>query len=231
MPKSDLLLLHGAMGSADIFSSLMKELSNQYNVHAIDFNGHGQRDIIGEKYTVQNFIEDILGYLDQNSLSKINIFGYSMGGLVAMLLAARYPEKVEKVFTYGAKIFWTPEVADKTVKFLDSEIIMARNPDFAKQLEAMHRGFGWQNVVDKTVVFTEELGRGEAFDKSALTDLNVPLRYTVGDRDHLISLDEVVKFSELVDTDIEIGVFPNSKHALETVNAQELKTSICNYFI
>ena len=91
--KSDLLLLHGALGSKEEFSTLQQELSNNFNVHTLNFEGHG--DLKSDTdFSISLFTDNVTQYLQSKRITSINIFGFSMGGYVALNLAIQQPELV-----------------------------------------------------------------------------------------------------------------------------------------
>src|SRR5262245_23477139 len=109
--KPPLLLLHGAVSSSKQFDMLKPLLSDAFEIHALDFPGHGGNEIPSEPFSIPLFTESVLGYMDVKEIRDAFIFGYSMGGYVALSLAINYPERVRKVFTLATKFEWTEEIA------------------------------------------------------------------------------------------------------------------------
>src|SRR5258706_11557389 len=64
MRKPDLLLLHGALGSSDQLAELSELLTQHYNVHTFDFEGHGKTSSRERPFRIEHFAENILEYLD-----------------------------------------------------------------------------------------------------------------------------------------------------------------------
>src|ERR1051326_9543575 len=86
-----LLLLHGAIGSKVQLEPLASLLGDKYSVHSMNFSGHGGEPL-PEQFSIAGFANDVLSYLEGNNLPRVNIFGYSMGGYVALYLARHYPQ-------------------------------------------------------------------------------------------------------------------------------------------
>jgi pimeloyl-ACP methyl ester carboxylesterase len=82
MSKDHLLLLHGALGAKSQFTFLIPLLENKFHIHALDFEGHGSSPMRKRPFKEVHFAENVMEYLDEISLSHVNIFGYSMGGKV-----------------------------------------------------------------------------------------------------------------------------------------------------
>jgi pimeloyl-ACP methyl ester carboxylesterase len=70
--------------------------SEGFEVHILDLRNHG-RSFQSEEFSYELMVEDIVKYCNEHYLEKINLIGHSMGGKTAMLLAARYPELVDKL--------------------------------------------------------------------------------------------------------------------------------------
>ncbi len=118
MGIKNILLLHGAIGAKDQMLPLAEDLKDKYKVHLLNFSGHGGNNFSGS-FSIGKFAEEVLKYLEENYLEKVTIFGYSMGGYVALYLAFKYPERVESVFTLATKMLWTPDIAVKESRMLD----------------------------------------------------------------------------------------------------------------
>ena len=92
-----LLLLHGAAGAKDQFEPIIPSLSGVYQVHAINFSGHGGKNSTAVTFSIALFAQDVLHYMAVKQLDIVDIFGYSLGGYVALYIARHYPEKIGKI--------------------------------------------------------------------------------------------------------------------------------------
>jgi len=136
--KKSILLLHGAIGSKNQLTPLLPFLNKEFDIHTLNFPGHGGDEISDEPFSISYFAGEVLKYFDQKNISSLYIFGYSMGGYVALYLAAHFPERVKKVFTLATKFDWTPQVAEKEMALLNHEKISQKVPAFASFLEQTH---------------------------------------------------------------------------------------------
>jgi pimeloyl-ACP methyl ester carboxylesterase len=92
-----LLILHGFLGMSDNWKTLGVQFASEgFEVHILDLRNHG-RSFQSEEFSYELMVEDIIKYCEEHHLEKINLIGHSMGGKTAMLLAARYPELVDKL--------------------------------------------------------------------------------------------------------------------------------------
>jgi pimeloyl-ACP methyl ester carboxylesterase len=67
-------------------------LEDSFEVHTLNFRGHGGRNFGAEDFSIDCFTEDVLNYLEEQNLDEIAILGYSMGGYVALNLAKKTPK-------------------------------------------------------------------------------------------------------------------------------------------
>ena len=92
-----LIILHGFLGMSDNWKSLGTLYTNEgYEVHMLDLRNHG-KSFHADEFNLNVMSIDVLKYCQYHNLSSVSIIGHSMGGKVAMLFAANYPELVEKL--------------------------------------------------------------------------------------------------------------------------------------
>ena len=66
-----ILLLHGALGSAESLNPLKEVLEKDFEVFTYTFKGHGGSEIPSEDFTISNFANEVLDFIDENSLDKV----------------------------------------------------------------------------------------------------------------------------------------------------------------
>lgn len=92
-----LLLLHGGLGSLDMFAPIMPTLTAKHQVIAVDLQGHG-RTALGERpFSLEAQGADMAALVKQLGYDKVDVLGYSMGGGVAFQLAAQHPQRVDRL--------------------------------------------------------------------------------------------------------------------------------------
>jgi pimeloyl-ACP methyl ester carboxylesterase len=100
------LLLHGWLGSWQLWRSTIETLGKDFRTYALDFWGFGDSDSHTEQnFAVDNFVEMVAQFMDRLGIPKAPLIGHSMGGTVALSTAIRYPEKVVKVIVVGSPIY------------------------------------------------------------------------------------------------------------------------------
>lgn len=158
--------------------------------HIVELEGHGSTPISGDRYEMTRFAQNVRDSMQRAGIERADIFGYSMGGYVALLLAAESPERVTSVTTLGTKLAWSPEVAAKETSRLDPATIRAKVPKFAAALEARHGAGEWEAVLRRTATLMAELGANPVVNPDLLERISQPVRLLVGDRDPVVTLDE-----------------------------------------
>jgi pimeloyl-ACP methyl ester carboxylesterase len=92
-----LILLHGGLGSGEMFGPTLTALAAGRQVIAPDLQGHGRTADIDRPITVQDMADDIAALITHLGLDKPDVMGYSLGGGVAFFTAVRHPELVGKL--------------------------------------------------------------------------------------------------------------------------------------
>jgi len=92
-----MLLLHGGLGSIDMFAPVLPAFAKARTVIAVDLQGHGRSSLGDRPIRVQDMADDMAEILDQLHYHTVDVVGYSLGGGVALHLAARHPERVRRL--------------------------------------------------------------------------------------------------------------------------------------
>ena len=193
-----LLLLHGGLGSADMFEPILPILTENRQVIGVDLHGHGRTELGDRPISYVDMGEDMAALLEELGYEQVDVMGYSMGGGVALRLAIQnpgivrrlvvvssgfahpdgvYPELIPQQKMVGAQM----AEAMKGTPMYESYIKLAPNPeDFPKLLdrigELMSRSFNWSEDIK---------------------GLEIPVMLIYGDSD-MLQLEHVVDFYQLL---------------------------------
>jgi pimeloyl-ACP methyl ester carboxylesterase len=99
-----LILLHGGLGSGEMFGPLLPALAAGHQVIAVDLQGHGRTADIDRPLSIETMADDIAALIGHLGLDRPDVMGYSLGGGVAMLTAIRHPEVVGRLVAVSANI-------------------------------------------------------------------------------------------------------------------------------
>lgn len=99
-----LILLHGNGEDCSYFVHQMEPFAKHFRVIAIDTRGHGQTPRGEASFSIRQFAEDLLDFMNLHQIEKAHILGFSDGGNIAMVFALMHPERVEKLILNGANL-------------------------------------------------------------------------------------------------------------------------------
>jgi len=97
-----LVLLHGAYMTIDAMGEILPSLAETRRVIAVELQGHGRTADIDRPLTYEQMADDVAALLRHLEIEKADVFGYSMGGGVALQVAIRHPEVVRKLVVASA---------------------------------------------------------------------------------------------------------------------------------
>jgi len=99
-----ILLLHGNGENSSYFRGQMEVFARSFHVYAIDTRGHGKTPRGSRPFTIRQFAEDLLGFMDTHQMKKAHLLGFSDGGNIAMIFAMQYPDRVDRLILNGANL-------------------------------------------------------------------------------------------------------------------------------
>lgn len=220
--SNPIVLLHGALGSASQLEPLKKVLEEKGRiVYSINFSGHSGRPFSENGFGIDVFANEVLFFLNQESIASADLFGYSMGGYVALWLAHLHPQKVNHIVTLGTKFDWSPESAEKEIKKLDPEKIQAKIPAFARILEHRHAPNDWKKLTTRTSEMMHDLGQRPLLIEEIFSTLTNTINILLGDQDDMADR----AYSETVAGWLSHGTFhllENTPHPIERVDLRML---------
>ena len=226
---SHLLLLHGALGTPAYFDFIKDALQNVYTIHAPAFEGHAMEPLTKSPLRLSHYVDQISHYMDTHQLSAVDVFGYSMGGYVALALAQQFPQRIRKVMTLATKYAWTPDVANKESRMLQPDSIQQKVPAFATQLMQTHGENQWASLVKEVAGMLMDLGEHALLHKDSMQNIQAKVQVMVGDKDAMVSIDETRQLAADL-PQAYLAVLPNTIHPFEKIN-QELLLSHLHVFL
>lgn len=226
--SKNILLLHGAIGAAIQFDKLKKLLSQNFSVFTIDFEGHGLNSNSHRAFSIEHFTENLKAFLNQHQDKQFLIFGYSMGGFVALYQSAIDDSQISGIVTLGTKFHWDAETSAREVKMLNPEKIKEKIPAFASLLKQRHTD-SFENVLMKTADMMIELGKKNPLTSPLLSQIKIPIKLMVGENDTMVTIDETqLTFHSIPNAQFQL--LTDTVHPIEKVN-MDLLCFILSEFI
>ena len=119
-----LLLIHGNGGSIKAFRQTIPYFSKKYKVIAVDSRAHGKSVDKKDSLSFEMMADDFAALLDKMHIDSAYVIGWSDGGINAILMAMRHPDKVIKFAATGANL--TPDSLGLTQSTWDNNMRVTR---------------------------------------------------------------------------------------------------------
>ena len=215
-----LLLLHGGLFNIDLqFGELLPSLSANRQVIAVDFQGHGRTNDIDRPLTCADLASDIVGLLQHLDMPQVDVFGFSVGGGVALHLAIRHPDLVRKAIISSASFHPDGDRSENTDAVGEMTVDMiAGTPMEAEYRAKSPHPDRLQQLLDKLGTFDPGY---QGWSDDEIRGIAAPTLITVGDCD-AVELQHMVRFLQLRGGDVngdfvgvpssQLAVFPGTTH-------------------
>ncbi|MEJ9077737.1 3-oxoadipate enol-lactonase [Gordonia malaquae] len=129
-PDAPVVLLSNSIGSTrSMWNRQTAALARHFRVVRYDTRGHGESPVPAGPYTIDQLADDAVGLLDRLGVRCAHVVGLSLGGMTAMSLAARYPDRVDRLAllctspAYDDEVAWRARAA--TVRSQGTSVIAA----------------------------------------------------------------------------------------------------------
>jgi len=100
---SPVLLLHGGLANSNYWSDVIPILvRSHFEVVVADSRGHGRSTRTAEHYSYELMASDVLELLNYLNLRRVDLVGWSDGGIIGLVMAMHHPERLRRLFAYGA---------------------------------------------------------------------------------------------------------------------------------
>jgi pimeloyl-ACP methyl ester carboxylesterase len=155
-----LILLHGGLGSGEMFGPVLPLLTERHQVIAVDLQGHGRTADVDRPLDIRLMAGDVAALIDHLGLDTPDVVGYSLGGGVAFQTAVQYPAKVRRLVMVSANI--RPDAIYPEMRAQQGQVNAAA-ADFMKETPMYHL---YQRVAPRPQDFPRLLSKiGEAMSK------------------------------------------------------------------
>ncbi len=175
------LLLHGWLGSWRYWMPTMEALADTYRSYALDFWGFGDSDKPGNRYSLDDYVQQVEDFLDGLGIAQISLVGHSLGGVVALCTALRRPQRVEKLALIDTPIWGNGlSISLKLARNPLSRLVAGPRTQIALWMRSLKRvSAAWSEMYDEIVEDTEKLDYA-AVQQSLECILNLDLRPKLG---------------------------------------------------
>ncbi len=180
------IFIHGWLGSWRYWMSAMDDLSERYRAYALDLWGFGDTDRRQDGYSLSAYVDLVEQFLEEMGVSRAVLVGHGLGGVVAIRLAARTPERVDRLVAVSTPLIGAA-IAPPLATFSNHQggdwisRILGRRQAFAYPEVQMEASKTDLSAVVRSVqsVWTEDL-------RPDLESLTIPVLLVYGKNDSLI---------------------------------------------
>ncbi|MDD2982688.1 MAG: alpha/beta hydrolase [Crocinitomicaceae bacterium] len=216
--KQKVILLHGALGSAKQFEIIQAGLKDHFEVYLIDFDGHGNGKSTNAM-SIELFADNLLNFVEKNDLQDALVFGYSMGGYVALYLQTLHPSLFQSIITLGTKLNWSVESAEKEVQMLNAEKIKEKVPAFASYLENIQAPTIWELMMNQTVELMLQLGNKPLLTSENLNKISIPVTLCLGELDKMVTREETQWAADAINSS-SFKLLEDVQHPVQQINSR-----------
>ncbi len=202
---SPVLLIHGGLGHADIWSNQVIELSKNHKVIIADSRGHGRSSRNEKPYGYDLMASDYVALLDFLKIEKTALVGWSDGGIIGLDIAMNHPERLTKLFAQAANV--TVDGVDPTVM---------NNATFGAYIERMGKDYArMSKTPDQYNAFVEQISKmwstEPAWTEEQLAKITVPTAIVLGDHDEAITRKHTEYMASVI-PGAKLIILPDASH-------------------
>ena len=176
-------------------------------------------------FSIAAFSKNLMEYINDNKLQSPDIFGYSMGGYVALYTEANHPGTLGKIVTLGTKFNWTPEAAAKEVRMLNPEKIEEKVPKFAQYLSKLHAPNDWKVNMSKTADMMLAMGDNPPLNSELFAKIDNEVFLHVGAQDNMVSQEETERVHNALNNS-KFEVIEDCEHPIDRVSPEMIQSRL-----
>lgn len=215
------LFLHGWLGSWRYWFPTMEVVADHFRTYSFDFWGFGDSRRKNTPESIQSYSDQVIRFLDELGIDRVQLVGHSMGGMVALKTAINYPDRITRVATVGAPIdgdslSWLLKLTDRPI-FADA---FARLPWLRRYLFRFFLGEtsdpAVSEVIDDSVKSSANTLRRAVSSmwrtdlRPELPRLRVPSLIVHGGRDDIVAPNQADLFDNVASA--QVVMMPRSRH-------------------
>lgn len=213
-----LVMIHGNAGDISSMSSIIPYFSETYRTIILDSRAHGKSIDTGDSLSFEMMADDVASLLDQMKIDSSYIVGWSDGGIIALELAMRHPEKVIKLASTGANL-WPDSTALLPSLWMDMKKHFDSERDKPKTDQTEKNA--WK-------VFLLDWEQPN-IPLSTLNQIQTPSLIIAGDRDLIRTEHTVLIFQNIPKA--QLWILPNASHGTLIEYPKEFYEKINQFFV
>ena len=237
---TNVILLHGLGGSSQVWQFNIGPLAEKYHVFVPDQIGFGKSDKPLVNYRIRTYVDFLDQFYKQLKIERATLVGNSMGGWIAAIYAATYPDRVDKLVLADAGGYAPP-------KDFDTRTFFALNPTTREGMKVLsakvfyNKAFLSDAAIDQAMAarfaagdgftiksITESIIRGEDFLDDVVKTIKRPTLIVWGREDGLVPLSEGERFHKDI-AGSTLLVFDQCGHVPNIEKAGEFNAAVIKF--
>ncbi len=176
-----LILLHGAYMTIGTMGEVVPYLAETRQVIAVELQGHGRTADIDRPLSYEQMADDVAALIEYLGIEEADVFGYSMGGGVALQIAIRHPGVVRKLVVISAS-YTSDGIYPEVLAMIETITpeAFADTPWFAEYVRVAPNPDGFPNLVTKLKRLDAEV---YAWPPETVQAIAAPTLLIIGDSD------------------------------------------------
>jgi pimeloyl-ACP methyl ester carboxylesterase len=202
---SPVILLHGGLANSDYWGNQIQALAPHHSVIVMDSRGHGRSTRDSRPYGYDLMADDVVALMDALKVPRVEIVGWSDGGILGLDLAIRHRDRVGKILAFAANTVTSGVKPD-----------IEKNPTFAAFIERAGHEYRSYSVTPKQYdAFVDQISKMWA-DQPNWTDAQLkaitnPVLVVDGDHDEAIKREHTEYIAATI-PGAGLLILPNTSH-------------------
>jgi pimeloyl-ACP methyl ester carboxylesterase len=216
--SESILVLHGGLSNSDALEVLTRTLAERYRVVAFDRRGHGRTADTDEAFHYDDMVTEAIGVIEQVVGGPAHLVGWSDGGIVALLVAIRRPDLIDRMVLIGANFHYEgvlPIHVDPQIFDGLRQSYVERSPDGEAHFDT-HIGKAMTMISSEPALTSDDLRA-----------IETPTLVMVGD-DDLIPLGHTCELYESLAAS-QLAIVPGTSHGLPVERPDETARIILDF--
>jgi pimeloyl-ACP methyl ester carboxylesterase len=178
-----LVLLHGGVNPSETFGAPLAAMARTHKVIAIHLRGHGFSTDSNEPWSAEAMADDVAAVLRQLGIGKARVMGYSLGAAVALQVAIRHPDLVEKLVAVSVAFSTDGEYPEVRQAFEQMPGMAAAigQQIAASPLGELYPDVNWEMLIRKT----GEMNRADRDWSEGIKAIRAPTLLVFADADSI----------------------------------------------
>jgi len=225
--KPKILLLHGFLGSIQQMEPLAECLKDRFQVYMYDLPGHHGKSFPEEKFTFTTLQQHLYEYIKEFQLNGCMVFGYELGGYLALTLEAKKSGTFDSIFTWGTDFDWSHQKVQTYRQLFAADKIEMQDSLLADKLNLLHFPSDWKEICKETLNLIDYTQK-HPLSESEIDNISCKVRIALGDQEEHITIEESAHFYRQLPQG-SLLVLPQTKHNLEELNLNLLKDELIRF--